>query len=152
MLDALSANRRDEDASTESACATRSAACRSLSDLQRLIGAGANVNALPELREPGSQVKDSRPTEDSAAIRRRRVFPACNFRFTTFERVQLRELIVIKRNGRRAPSIGTTVALASDRVAQRPVEPERSTPVFKIVRDLEGSAKVKSRPKPSARA
>ena len=48
-----------------------------------------------------TQVKDSRPTEDSAVIRRRRVCLACNFRFTTFERVQLRELTVIKRNGRR---------------------------------------------------
>ena len=44
-----------------------------------------------------TQVRDSRPTEDSSAIRRRRVCLACNFRFTTFERVQLRELIVIKR-------------------------------------------------------
>ena len=50
-----------------------------------------------------TQVKDSRPTEDSAAIRRRRVCLACGVRFTTFERVQLRELIVIKRNGRRVP-------------------------------------------------
>src|SRR6266513_777199 len=50
-----------------------------------------------------TQVRDSRPTEDSAAIRRRRVCLACNFRFTTFERVQLRELVVIKRNGRRVP-------------------------------------------------
>ena len=50
-----------------------------------------------------TQVKDSRPTEDSAAIRRRRVCLSCGFRFTTFERVQLRELVVIKRNGRRQP-------------------------------------------------
>jgi transcriptional repressor NrdR len=50
-----------------------------------------------------TQVKDSRPTEDSSAIRRRRICLACNFRFTTFERVQLRELLVIKRNGRRVP-------------------------------------------------
>src|SRR5258708_37063088 len=49
------------------------------------------------------QVKDSRPTEDAAAIRRRRVCPSCGGRFTTFERVQLRELIVLKRNGRRVP-------------------------------------------------
>ena len=46
-----------------------------------------------------TQVKDSRPSEDSSAIRRRRLCLACNFRFTTFERVQLRELAVIKRNG-----------------------------------------------------
>ena len=50
-----------------------------------------------------TQVKDSRPTEDSNAIRRRRVCLTCQFRFTTFERVQLRELVVIKRNGRRVP-------------------------------------------------
>ena len=50
-----------------------------------------------------TQVKDSRPAEDSATIRRRRVCPACGGRFTTFERVQLRELTVIKRNGRRVP-------------------------------------------------
>ena len=49
-----------------------------------------------------TQVKDSRPTEDSAAIRRRRLCLACGFRFTTFERVQLRELVVVKKSGRRA--------------------------------------------------
>ncbi|MEN3930631.1 transcriptional regulator NrdR [Microvirga sp. W0021] len=48
-----------------------------------------------------TQVKDSRPTDDSASIRRRRVCPDCGGRFTTFERVQLRELIVVKRSGRR---------------------------------------------------
>src|ERR1043166_2469229 len=62
----------------------------------------------PDMRCPScnsldTQVKDSRPTEDSAAIRRRRLCLACGFRFTTFERVQLRELVVIKRNGRRVP-------------------------------------------------
>lgn len=50
-----------------------------------------------------TQVKDSRPTEDSAAIRRRRECPKCEARFTTFERVQLRELIVVKCDGRREP-------------------------------------------------
>ena len=50
-----------------------------------------------------TQVKDSRPTEDSSVIRRRRVCLTCNFRFTTFERVQLRELVVVKKNGRREP-------------------------------------------------
>ena len=53
----------------------------------------------PSCASLDTQVKDSRPTEDSAVIRRRRVCLACNFRFTTFERVQLRELTVIKRNG-----------------------------------------------------
>lgn len=50
-----------------------------------------------------TQVKDSRPSEDGMAIRRRRFCPACNSRFTTFERVQLRELTVVKRNGEKRP-------------------------------------------------
>jgi len=50
-----------------------------------------------------TQVKDSRPTEDSNAIRRRRICPSCGGRFTTFERVQLRELLVAKKSGRRVP-------------------------------------------------
>jgi len=48
-----------------------------------------------------TQVKDSRPAEDHVAIRRRRFCPACGGRFTTYERVQLRDLVVIKSNGRR---------------------------------------------------
>lgn len=50
-----------------------------------------------------TQVKDSRPTEDSAAIRRRRECPKCDARFTTFERVQLREIVVVKNDGSREP-------------------------------------------------
>ena len=50
-----------------------------------------------------SQVKDSRPTDDGAAIRRRRQCEACNTRFTTFERIQLREVTVVKSDGRREP-------------------------------------------------
>ncbi len=50
-----------------------------------------------------TQVKDSRPTEDNSAIRRRRLCVGCGARFTTFERVQLRELTVMKRSGRRVP-------------------------------------------------
>ncbi len=86
-----------------------------------------------------TQVKDSRPTEDSAVIRRRRVCLACNFRFTTFERVQLRELTVIKRNGRRVPfdrdKLMRSVQIA---LRKRPVDPERvEQMVSKIVRELE---------------
>ncbi len=86
-----------------------------------------------------TQVKDSRPTEDSAAIRRRRVCLSCNFRFTTFERVQLRELTVIKRNGRRVPfdrdKLMRSVQIA---LRKRPVDPERiEQEVSKIVRELE---------------
>jgi transcriptional repressor NrdR len=86
-----------------------------------------------------TQVKDSRPTEDSAAIRRRRVCLACHFRFTTFERVQLRELVVIKRNGRRVPfdrdKLMRSVQIA---MRKRPVDPDRvERMVSKIVRELE---------------
>ena len=86
------------------------------------------------------------PSEEFAAdgnpsvIRRRRVCLSCNFRFTTFERVQLRELIVIKRNGRRVP-FDRDKLLRSVQVAlrKRPVEPERiDQMVSKIVRELEG--------------
>ena len=50
-----------------------------------------------------TQVKDSRPCEDGGAIRRRRLCASCNARFSTFERVQLRELSVVTRNGRKSP-------------------------------------------------
>ena len=50
-----------------------------------------------------TQVKDSRPTEDNSAIRRRRFCPSCGSRFTTFERVQLRDMMVVKKNGQRTP-------------------------------------------------
>ena len=86
-----------------------------------------------------TQVKDSRPTEDSNVIRRRRVCETCNSRFTTFERVQLRELTVIKRNGRRAP-FDRDKLLRSVQIAcrKRPVDPDRiDRMVSKIVRELE---------------
>ncbi|MEO1104606.1 MAG: transcriptional regulator NrdR, partial [Pseudomonadota bacterium] len=57
----------------------------------------------PYCAAENSQVKDSRPTDDGAAIRRRRNCTVCGGRFTTFERVQLRELTVVKRSGRREP-------------------------------------------------
>ncbi|HSR77500.1 MAG TPA: transcriptional regulator NrdR [Xanthobacteraceae bacterium] len=86
-----------------------------------------------------TQVKDSRPTEDSSAIRRRRLCLACGSRFTTFERVQLRELVVIKRNGRRVPfdrdKLARSVEIA---VRKRNVDPDLvEQTVSKIVRDLE---------------
>jgi transcriptional repressor NrdR len=93
----------------------------------------------PNCASLDTQVKDSRPTEDSSVIRRRRVCLACNFRFTTFERVQLRELVVIKRNGRRVP-FDRDKLLRSVQIAlrKRPVEPERIEElVSKIVRELE---------------
>ena len=86
-----------------------------------------------------TQVKDSRPTEDDAAIRRRRVCVECGGRFTTFERVQLRELTVLKRSGRRVP-FDRDKLVRSVQVAlrKRPVEPERvERMVSGIVRQLE---------------
>ena len=86
-----------------------------------------------------TQVKDSRPTEDSAAIRRRRVCPDCGGRFTTFERIQLRELTVIKKTGRRVP-FDRDKLVRSVQVAlrKRPVESDRiERLVSGIVRRLE---------------
>lgn len=93
----------------------------------------------PNCSSLDTQVRDSRPTEDSAAIRRRRVCIACGFRFTTFERVQLRELTVIKRNGRRVPfdrdKLARSVQIS---LRKRPVDPERiEKTVSEIVRELE---------------
>ena len=86
-----------------------------------------------------TQVKDSRPTDDASAIRRRRVCPDCGGRFTTFERVQLRELFVVKRSGRRVPfdrdKLQRSVEVA---LRKRPVEPERVERMINgIVRQLE---------------
>jgi transcriptional repressor NrdR len=93
----------------------------------------------PSCASLDTQVKDSRPTEDSAAIRRRRVCLTCNFRFTTFERVQLRELVVIKRNGRRVP-FDRDKLMRSIQISlrKRNVDPEQVEQfVSKIVRELE---------------
>ena len=86
-----------------------------------------------------SQVKDSRPSEDGAAIRRRRLCPSCGGRFTTFERVQLRELVIVKRSGRRTPfdrdKLMRSISIA---LRKRPVDPERVEQMAsKIVRQLE---------------
>ena len=86
-----------------------------------------------------SQVKDSRPSEDGAAIRRRRACPECGGRFTTFERVQLRELVVLKRSGRRTPfdreKLSRSISFALNK---RPIEPERIERMISgIVRQLE---------------
>jgi transcriptional repressor NrdR len=86
-----------------------------------------------------TQVKDSRPTEDGSAIRRRRACPDCGGRFTTFERVQLRELTVVKRSGRRVP-FDRDKLMRSVQVAlrKRQVDPERvERMVSGIVRQLE---------------
>ncbi len=86
-----------------------------------------------------TQVKDSRPSEENSAIRRRRVCPDCGGRFTTFERVQLREITVLKRSGRKVPfdrdKLARSVEVA---LRKRPIEGERiERCVSGIVRQLE---------------
>ena len=88
-----------------------------------------------------TQVKDSRPTDDNSAIRRRRQCPNCGARFTTFERVQLRELTVVKSNGQREPfdreKLVRSMAIS---LRKRPVDNERLERVVNgIVRRLESS-------------
>ena len=88
-----------------------------------------------------TQVKDSRPTEDNSAIRRRRFCPGCGARFTTFERVQLRELTVIKSAGQREP-FDRDKLLRSMRIAlrKRPIDADRiDRLVNSLVRQLESS-------------
>ena len=88
-----------------------------------------------------TQVKDSRPTDDNSAIRRRRQCTNCGARFTTFERVQLRELIVVKSNGQREP-FDREKLLGSMQISlrKRPVDADRLERVVNgIVRRLESS-------------
>jgi transcriptional repressor NrdR len=86
-----------------------------------------------------TQVKDSRPTDDHTSIRRRRVCPDCAGRFTTFERVQLRELTVLKRSGRRVPFDRTKLERSIEvALRKRSVEPERVERMLNgVVRQLE---------------
>jgi transcriptional repressor NrdR len=93
----------------------------------------------PFCGNPETQVKDSRPSDDGASIRRRRSCASCGGRFTTFERVQLRELMVLKRSGRRSPfdreKLDRSISTA---LRKRPVDPERmDRMVSGIVRQLE---------------
>jgi transcriptional repressor NrdR len=88
-----------------------------------------------------TQVKDSRPAEDAAAIRRRRFCASCGQRFTTVERVQLRELYVLKTDGRRVPfereKLNRSITIA---LRKRPVDDERIDRIVNgIVRQLEAS-------------
>ncbi len=86
-----------------------------------------------------TQVKDSRPTEDSNSIRRRRICPSCGGRFTTFERVQLRELLVVKKSGRKVPFDRDKLARSvNTALRKRDVEPERVERMISgVVRQLE---------------
>jgi transcriptional repressor NrdR len=93
----------------------------------------------PFCQNEDTQVKDSRPTEDGAAIRRRRQCDKCGSRFTTFERVQLRDLVVLKRSGRRAPfdrdKLERSVSVA---LRKRPIQDDQIQQMISgIVRKLE---------------
>lgn len=86
-----------------------------------------------------TQVKDSRPAEDHVAIRRRRFCPACGGRFTTYERVQLRDLVVVKKSGRREEfdrdKLARSIKIA---LQKRAIEPDRIEQMISgIVRCLE---------------
>jgi transcriptional repressor NrdR len=102
----------------------------------------------PYCANPDTQVKDSRPTEDNSAIRRRRFCSSCGARFTTFERIQLRELVVVKKNGQRIPfdrdKIARSILTAC---RKRPVDEERIERIVNsIQRRLEslGEAEINS--------
>lgn len=86
-----------------------------------------------------TQVKDSRPAEDGAAIRRRRLCNNCGARFTTFERVQLRELVVLKTSGKRVPfdreKLHRSIGIATRKREIDPDDIDRT--VSGIIRDLE---------------
>lgn len=95
----------------------------------------------PYCQSLDTQVKDSRPAEDGAAIRRRRVCPDCGGRFTTFERVQLRDLVVVKKSGRKVPFDRDKLMRSFDiALRKRNVDPERiDRAVSGIARQLESS-------------
>ncbi|MDH6266718.1 transcriptional repressor NrdR [Rhizobium sp. SG_E_25_P2] len=95
----------------------------------------------PFCNSEDTQVKDSRPAEDGSSIRRRRICPDCGGRFTTFERVQLRELMVIKKSGRKAPFEREKLVRSFDiALRKRPVDRDRiERAVSGIIRRLESS-------------
>jgi len=95
----------------------------------------------PYCNDEDTQVKDSRPTEDNSVIRRRRSCPQCAARFTTFERVQLRDLMVKKRDGKRVEfdrdKLARSILIA---FRKRPIEDERIEKMITgLVRRLESS-------------
>ena len=98
----------------------------------------------PYCQSEDTQVKDSRPAEDGVVIRRRRVCPVCGGRFTTFERVQLRDLVVVKRSGRKVPFDRDKLMRSFDiALRKRNVEPERiDRAVSGIVRQLESTGEI----------
>lgn len=95
----------------------------------------------PFCQNEDSQVKDSRPTEDKTSIRRRRNCPVCGARFTTFERVQLRDLFVVKKSGKRVPFDREKLKRSLDiSLRKRPIDPDDVERMINgIVRNLESA-------------
>ncbi len=95
----------------------------------------------PYCNSDDTQVKDSRPAEDGNAIRRRRVCPSCGGRFTTFERVQLRDLVVVKKSGRKVPFDRDKLTRSMETaLRKRNIDPEKlDRAISGIVRQLESS-------------
>lgn len=100
-----------------------------------------NQMRCPYCQSEDTQVKDSRPAEDGGAIRRRRSCPVCGGRFTTFERVQLRDLTVVKKTGRKVPFDRDKLMRSFEMaLRKRNVDPDRvERAVTGIVRQLESS-------------
>ncbi len=114
-----------------------------------LLGLGGCGLRCPYCGNDETQVKDSRPSEDGSSIRRRRFCPACGNRFTTFERVTLRELTVLKTDGRRVPFDRDKLA-KSIKIAcrKRPVDDERIERILNGIQrrlEMETEAEIPSR-------
>ena len=128
----------------------RSGAVRALPDLPELETEGRETGMrCPYCGRDDTQVKDSRPAEEGAAIRRRRSCPGCQSRFTTFERVQLRELTVLKTDGRRVPfdrdKLSRSIHIA---LRKRPVDEDRVERIVNGIQrrlETEADAEVTSR-------
>ncbi len=140
VLEGLGRSNDGTNAAVEAAVGARvQETVRPLPDLLRW--AGEPPMRCPFCGSDDTQVKDSRPTEDNGAIRRRRFCGTCGQRFTTVERVQLRELTVVKTDGRRVPFDRDKLA-RSIRIAlrKRPIQEERIERIVNsIVRQLEAS-------------
>ena len=103
----------------------------------------------PSCGHDDSQVKDSRPTEDGAAIRRRRQCEACGARFTTFERIQLREVIVVKSGGMREPfdrdKLLKSVSIACRKRRIDPARIDRLVSTIQRTLEMQGDGEVTTR-------
>ena len=125
------------------------AASRSTGTRTEGVSTGGSRMRCPYCGSEDTQVKDSRPTEDGSAIRRRRVLPDCGARFTTFERVQLRELTVVKtRRPPRALRPRQARALDRDRAAQAPGRRRNGSSAWSTASSAGSRARARARSRP----